>query len=177
MNAITDKKWAQLSPSERKNIEDQIRRQYEHDINVILDIYMKMSCKVLHDSFGFGENRLYRYLGNWKSVFRTARKQVAAGTQISSLDAEMRQIFRKSGYPDAFFRGMFGDAWTADTTSAKTAPEVSPEASQFVRELKKYGVDLTPQQIRTIRGQALCGDIDGAKKGLDKILRQKEKEK
>lgn len=177
MKAITDKKFAQLSPGERKRIEEEIRRQYEHDINVILDTYMKMSCKVLHDAFGFGEDRLYRFLGNWKSVFRTARKQVAAGTQISSLDAEMRQIFRKSGYPDAFFRGMFGDAWTTDTASGKTAPEVSPETSLFVRELKECGVELTPQQIRTIRGQALCGDIEGAKKGLDKILRQKEREK
>ena len=39
---------------------------------------------------------------------------------------------------------------------------------RFLRQLKDYG--LTRQQIKTLRGQALAGDIDGAIKGLQNIL-------
>ena len=43
---------------------------------------------------------------------------------------------------------------------------------RFLRKLKDQG--LTRQQIKTLRGQALAGDIDGAIKGLATIKRQKE---
>ena len=43
---------------------------------------------------------------------------------------------------------------------------------RFLRQLKDYG--LTRQQIKTLRGQALAGDIDGAIKGLERLLERKE---
>lgn len=43
------------------------------------------------------------------------------------------------------------------------------EIYKFIRELRKY--NLTKQQRKTIRGQALSGDIVGAKKGLEKLSR------
>lgn len=43
---------------------------------------------------------------------------------------------------------------------------------RFLRRLKEQG--LTRQQIKTLRGQALSGDIDGAIKGLERILGRKE---
>ena len=43
---------------------------------------------------------------------------------------------------------------------------------RFLRQLKDQG--LTRQQIKTLRGQALSGDIDGAIKGLERILGRKE---
>ena len=43
---------------------------------------------------------------------------------------------------------------------------------RFLRRLKEQG--LTRQQIKTLRGQALVGDIDGAVKGLENILKRKE---
>ena len=43
---------------------------------------------------------------------------------------------------------------------------------RFLRQLKEQG--LTRQQIKTLRGKALAGDIDGAIKGLATIKRQKE---
>lgn len=43
---------------------------------------------------------------------------------------------------------------------------------RFLRQLKEQG--LTRQQIKTLRGQALAGDIDGAIKGLERILGRKE---
>lgn len=37
--------------------------------------------------------------------------------------------------------------------------------------LKAYRGKLTPQQYKTLRGQILAGDAQGAKRGLMKILR------
>lgn len=42
----------------------------------------------------------------------------------------------------------------------------------FIKSLKDS--NLTRQQIKTLRGQALSGDVDGAIKGLEKILKRKE---
>lgn len=44
------------------------------------------------------------------------------------------------------------------------------ETELFVYSLKKYRQTLTKQQISTIKGQALSGDLEGAKKGLTKLL-------
>ena len=39
----------------------------------------------------------------------------------------------------------------------------------FIKELSKYRSCLTIQRIKTLIGQALSGDLVGAKKGLEKI--------
>lgn len=44
------------------------------------------------------------------------------------------------------------------------------ETDVFIRSLKN--LPLTRQQKRTLRGQALAGDLDGATKGLKKIIKQ-----
>lgn len=45
-------------------------------------------------------------------------------------------------------------------------------AADFLRQLRKHHRRLTRQQIRTLRGQALHGDIIGAYEGLNTILRR-----
>lgn len=40
---------------------------------------------------------------------------------------------------------------------------------EFIKELGKYRECLPRQIIKTLRGQALSGDLVGAKKGLEKI--------
>lgn len=42
--------------------------------------------------------------------------------------------------------------------------------NSFMRKLKNSRPYLTKQQYRTIKGQALSGDIDGAQKGLNSLL-------
>ena len=44
------------------------------------------------------------------------------------------------------------------------------EIDMFIRSLKN--LPLTRQQKKTLRGQAIAGDIDGATKGLSKIIKQ-----
>lgn len=49
-------------------------------------------------------------------------------------------------------------------------------AAYFLRELRYHRDHLTRQQLRTLRGQALSGDIAGAMRGLGEILLRKENE-
>ena len=44
--------------------------------------------------------------------------------------------------------------------------------NRFMKKLKNKRPYLTTQQYRTIKGQALSGDIDGAQKGLNSLLRR-----
>lgn len=47
-----------------------------------------------------------------------------------------------------------------------------PEINCFISSLKQYR--LTKQQINTLRGQALKGDLAGAKKGLERMVTRDE---
>jgi hypothetical protein len=49
---------------------------------------------------------------------------------------------------------------------------MNSQVTTFIKSLKDS--NLTRQQIKTLRGQALSGDVDGAIKGLEKILKRKE---
>ena len=47
---------------------------------------------------------------------------------------------------------------------------------ELLRELKLCRRFLTPQQYRTLKGQALHGDVAGAEKGLQRLLRKDKSE-
>lgn len=42
----------------------------------------------------------------------------------------------------------------------------------FMKQLRKYKENLTKQQYKTLKGQAVAGDIVGANKGLRKIIQR-----
>lgn len=45
--------------------------------------------------------------------------------------------------------------------------------NRFMRKLKNSRPYLSKQQYRTIKGQALSGDIEGAEKGLNSLLHRR----
>ena len=47
------------------------------------------------------------------------------------------------------------------------------KANNFLTALKRHDEDLTQQEYKTLRGQALAGDVEGAIKGLERILSRK----
>ena len=47
------------------------------------------------------------------------------------------------------------------------------DAAPFLARLKVYRDNLSWKQWHDLRGQALAGDIEGAEKGLRKIIRRK----
>ncbi|MGQ4666823.1 hypothetical protein ACUIJN_13520 [Metabacillus halosaccharovorans] len=50
---------------------------------------------------------------------------------------------------------------------------VDMDTMKFVMELKRYKDVLPKQTIKTMKGQALSGDLEGAKKGLGTVLRRR----
>ena len=44
--------------------------------------------------------------------------------------------------------------------------------NSFMKKLKNSRQYLSKQQYRTIKGQALSGDVDGVQKGLNSLLRR-----
>lgn len=41
---------------------------------------------------------------------------------------------------------------------------------EFINDLKRYRKRLPKNVLKTIKGQAIAGDIEGARKGLEKAL-------
>lgn len=44
------------------------------------------------------------------------------------------------------------------------------EINVFIKTLRSQVGKLTKQQLYTLKGQALSGDLDGAKKGLNRLI-------
>ena len=112
MRANTPKAWESLPPAQRRQIEEYAlgiaKKQNERDGRIMLDLYIKMVCLILHDAFGFGEKRLNMFLGNHRRLFHRQRRMVQDNTQIDYLNERMAQIFKKNGFPQQFFDDMLG---------------------------------------------------------------------
>lgn len=114
--------YAELSKPQQQRINDYIvecateaaKKQEEHDCRIVLDLYMKMMCCVLHDAFGFGERRLNRFIANHKRVFARQNKLVTRGEQIEYLDKRMAEIFPKDGFPQKFIDDIVGEVELVD---------------------------------------------------------------
>ncbi|MEQ2464749.1 hypothetical protein [Niallia hominis] len=47
------------------------------------------------------------------------------------------------------------------------------DTMKFLMDLKQYKDVLPKQTMKTLKGQALSGDLEGAKKGLGAVLRRR----
>lgn len=150
MKVRVPKEWKALPLSQKARLEEYCkevayeaaRRQEEHDCRVILDIYMKMTCLVLHQAFGFGEKRLRMYIGNHKRLFARQVKLVAKGEQLEYLDREMAKIFRKDGFPQEFIDDMLGEVKTPEVKAEPSKASVSAVPLPPPRKFNGYLIDL-----------------------------------
>lgn len=116
MNVRVPKEYRDLSSRGQDKLREFCRdvalqaaqEQEERDCRIMLDIYIKMACLVLHDAFGFGESRLRAYIGNHKRLFHRQAKLVSKGEQLEYLDRRMAEIFKKDGFPQDFIDDMLG---------------------------------------------------------------------
>lgn len=126
------KVWESLPPAQRKIIEDYAikiaieaaRKQEENDCRVILDLYMKFTCLILHDAFGFGESRLNQFIGNHKRLFAQQTRLVSKGEQIEYLNKRMAEMFPKSGFPQGYIDGLLGEVKLVDKEEEGDSNEV-----------------------------------------------------
>lgn len=59
-----------------------------------------------------------------------------------------------------------------DETSVPQDAQRYLKAREFLEKLRKSQGRLDAQTYKTLRGQALNGDVEGAEKGLQRILRR-----
>lgn len=119
MKALKPITLSQLSPSEKKRIEQYYESEVDRRMMIVIDILLKMSCQSLNETEHMGEGRLLCYLGNFFRIFQFHSELVKQGTQIEYLDDKMRKIFRKNGYPDQLFQLIFGEEWVVNTNVSK----------------------------------------------------------
>ena len=122
MKARIPREYENLSPAQQERLKqycikvatEAALKQEEHDCRVILDLYMKMVCCVLHDAFGFGEKRLTYFIGNHKRLFDRQTKLVNKGQQREYLNRRMGEIFKKDGFPQDFIESLIGEIALVD---------------------------------------------------------------
>lgn len=105
MKANLPKSFLTLPPREKEVIarimeEECTRMVDEQEVQLFVQ-YTKLACFVLHNYFGFGEQRLLSFIGDFKNV-RRKHKNVATASELEELmNIEMDKIF-KSGFPTDF---------------------------------------------------------------------------
>ena len=91
---------------------------------------------------------------------------------IRNLESRRNAMNRAiEGLMEAKYNLIFGE----NPPTNEPEPEEGPASSGmiiFLKQLKGKRHQLTPQQFRTIKGQALAGDLEGAQKGLNKLLQR-----
>ena len=116
LNARVPKPYDQLPDKDKEKIRAFVRQvaleaaevEIQRIARIMLDIYMKMVCVMLHDGFRFGEKRLRIFLAGHKRVFARQFKLVERGKQLKYLNGRMAQIFRKDGFPQDFVDEILG---------------------------------------------------------------------
>jgi hypothetical protein len=118
------KPYEKLPQYQRDIINDYIKevateaalKQEEKDIRVVLDLYIKMICYMLHDSEGFGKKRLTRFLQNHKHMFKGQNRLVTRGEQLDYLNKRMEEIFGKDGFPHHIIDSIIGEVEIIDAS-------------------------------------------------------------
>ena len=117
MKVKIPKSYKQLSHTDQQDLKkftqdvalEAAEKMLERDSRIMLDIYMKMVCLVLHDNFGFGEKRLRMFIGGHKRLFNRQVKLVQRGEQLQYLNQRMAEIFKKDGFPQKFIDDLLGE--------------------------------------------------------------------
>lgn len=106
MKARIPKSYLNLPKRERDAIDNLVQTEYEKRLTeeevVLFTQYTKMMCIVLHNAYGFGEDRLRCVIANFKHLRRKHRDISSAQELMPILDAEIAQIFKKSKFPQDY---------------------------------------------------------------------------
>ena len=95
--------WHRLPQREK----DAIQAEFDKQLNYLIDkeeaevqeIWIKLACILLHETYGFGEERLLRFIAAWDRVYRRNARLETKSEQKEWLDAEMAKCFPKTGFP------------------------------------------------------------------------------
>lgn len=92
-----------LPKSERDAIQDALNVQLNHLVDKeeaeLQEIWIKLACILLHENFGFGEQRLDRFIIAWNRIYRRNARTGTKTEQTAWLEEEMKKCFPKNGFP------------------------------------------------------------------------------
>lgn len=118
MKVKIPKSYKQLSHTEQQDLKkftqdvalEASEKMLERNSRIMLEIYMKMVCVMLHDMpNGYGEKRLRVFLAGHKRVFARQFRLVERGEQLQYLNKRMDEIFKKDGFPQNFIDDLLGE--------------------------------------------------------------------
>lgn len=103
MKCNLPKSFHQLPQAEKDTIQQALNEQLNHLLDKeeaeVQEIWIKLACILLHEQFGFGEQRLSRFIIAWNRIYnRNARTQTKS-EQTAWLEEEMKKCFPKNGFP------------------------------------------------------------------------------
>lgn len=93
MKARIPKTLEQLTPAEQRKIEDMVQRQIDHEEAELQKIWIAFSCIILHDLYGIGKERLYKYIAAWKNMYRRNARIKTKEEQTQYIKGEMDKFF------------------------------------------------------------------------------------
>ena len=103
MKCNLPKSFNQLPKAEQDAIQNALNEQLNHLVDKeeaeVQEIWIKLACILLHENFGFGEQRLMRFIAAWNRVYRRNERLQTKSEQTAWLDAEMAKCFPKCGFP------------------------------------------------------------------------------
>lgn len=92
-----------LPKSERELIQNALNDQLNHLVDKeeaeVQEIWIKLSCILLHETFELDEDDLCRYIVAWNRIYRRNERMQTKAEQTAWLDAEMKKCFPKDGFP------------------------------------------------------------------------------
>ena len=106
MKANLPKSYLTLPKREKEVIDNLVKNEVDRALTeeevVLFAQYTKMMCIVLHDYFGFGDNRLHCVIGNFKALKRKYKDINTAQEVNAILDKEMERVFKKDKFPQNY---------------------------------------------------------------------------
>ena len=105
MKANLPKCFNQLSNNEQDRINRALTDALDEELCTAQIIWIKMACSILHN-IGLCENTIVRFIGHWKSMYRSNYRFKDKQDQDKFLNARMQEIFGAGGFPEDFVQSL-----------------------------------------------------------------------
>ena len=103
MKCNLPKSFNQLPKAEKEAIQEALNEQLNQCVDrehaEVQEIWIKLACILLHENFGFGEERLNRFIAAWNRIYRRNERTQTKAEQTAWLNEEMAKCFPKNGFP------------------------------------------------------------------------------
>jgi hypothetical protein len=93
MKARIPKTIEMLTPAEQRKVEEYAQRMVDHEEAEIQKIWIAFSCIILHNLYGMGKERLYKYIAAWKTMYRRNARIKTKEEQTNFIKGELDKFF------------------------------------------------------------------------------------